>query len=248
MQTIKTNILLGCLEREVLRYLKDPIQTIFNSVFSNFLFLTALFFLQPNEIGILIPGILIFTSFNVVSSNVRMTLFVGRMDHTIYYQLAAPISRISLYMVYLVSTFFRSILVNITLLLLSYLFFYDKPIFSVGGFIMAFIVANITFINIGILLALYYKNWNSFGVMENYFVTPLLFLSGAFFSLENIRANFHILFHINPFFHLTNFMKYTFEGRSESTIQTAILLSIIFMVVTTGYCLYLFHTGRRLLK
>jgi ABC-2 type transport system permease protein len=75
-----------------------------------------------------------------------------------------------------------------------------------------FLPDSIFFTNIGIVLALFYKDWNSFGVVENYIVSPLLFLGGCFFSLEYVPEKFHILFYINPFFHFVNSLRYTFSG------------------------------------
>lgn len=243
----RVNSILGCFERETLRYLRDPIQTVFNSVFSNSLFLVALYLLQPNKINILLPGILLYTTYGVVASNTRMSLFVGRLDGTLKYHLSAPISRVHLYFIYLASTLLRGAIISACLMTISMGIFYRQPLYNIMGFLISFLIVSAVFTNIGILLALFYKNWNSFGVMESYIIAPLMFFSGCFFSLENVPEKLKSFFHINPFFHFNNIMRYYFSGIEELPVKMSLCFAIIVLILTTSFCLYIFATGKKLL-
>lgn len=242
------NAFYGCLEREVWRYLKEPIQTIFDSVFSNILFLISLYFLRPSQIGFIIPGMVIFTTFNVASVNTRMTLFIGKIEGTLYYQLAAPISRIELYIIYILASLLKSIIINSLIMVIAFILFYHSGIYNIIAFPLVFLLINITFINIGILMSLYSESWNTIGAIESYIIGPLLYLSGSFFSLEQVPKILHPFFYINPFFHFTNLLRYIFSGYYELNLIISIFVCLSMFLLSTIVCLYFFQTGYKLLK
>ena len=113
IKRIKMNAIKGCVRREILRYLKEPMQTIINAIFSNLLFFLILYLINTKNISLLIPGIIIFLSFDVISSNLRMTLFVGRLEKTIFYQVASCVSRVTLYTIYVKQSYSLSSLDHI---------------------------------------------------------------------------------------------------------------------------------------
>ncbi len=242
------NIFGGCLEREIRRYFNEPIQTILNVVFQNIIFLILFFLLSPGKIQFIIPGMVVFTTFNIAISNTRMSLFVGRLEGSLYYQLSAPIPRIQLYFVYLIASGFRSAIINCILLIFCIIIFRLNVIYHFGLFIITFFLLNVTFINLGMLLALYAKNWNSVGAIDSYITSPLLYLSGTFFSLEYVPQIYNFFFYINPFFHFSNLTRYSFLGVYELNFWMSFWVCIFLFLVSTLTCLFFFKNGIRLLK
>lgn len=244
----RKNTIIGIMRRECLRFLRDPFQTIFNTVFYNFIFLITLSFLSPSKLNYIIPGMIIYTSFNIILSNVKMSLFIGKIEKVIYYQLAAPISRIELFFIYQLASIIRSSIVNSLILILIRIVYPNGKIFNYHYFIICFIVINILFVNISILITLFYKNWNSVGVAENYIISPLLFMSGSFFSIINIPELLKNFILINPFFYIVNLLRYTYEGSLEGSLQLSLYVLIIFLFCSTVLCMYFFKVGFKLLK
>ncbi|MBI4237257.1 MAG: ABC transporter permease [Deltaproteobacteria bacterium] len=238
----------GCLEREIWRYLQSPLQTILNTVFSNFLLLTVLYFVDPTKIALVLPGVILYATFTVVASNARMALFVGRIEGTLQYLLAAPISRLHLYVINLFAAVLRALLVSLLLLGAGMLCFFRQPPAHPIMFICGWTLMTFTFASIGILLACSYKNWNSFGVMENYVIIPLLFFSGCFFSLEHIPAHYHWLLYANPFSHFSTVLRFGFSGHAELSVPITLLGALTVWLLSTIACALLFRSGRRLLQ
>jgi ABC-2 type transport system permease protein len=248
MKRARLNTISGVLTRECLRFLREPIQTIFNTVFTDFVFLVTLSFLAPHNLSFIVPGILMYTSFNVVLSNVKMSIFVGKMDRTIYYQLAAPISRVELFIIYHISNILRSLIVNALILALIMVMYSQYGIYNISLFAACWLLMNILFINISILITLFYKNWNSVGSSENYVVTPLLLLSGSFFSIWNVPTVLRNVMYLNPFLYMVNLLRYTYIGVTQVSIVSATSVFAVLIVATTAICLYFFNMGFKLLK
>ena len=59
MKKSKFNVVVGCLRREILRYLKDPIGAVLDAVFSNLLFCSIFYIINPERISLIFPGVIL---------------------------------------------------------------------------------------------------------------------------------------------------------------------------------------------
>lgn len=248
MNKTRLNSIIGCLEREIMRFLNEPIQTIFNVVFSNIIFIITLYFLSPSQINFIIPGMFTYIIFNIVSSNTRMTIFIGKLEQVLYYQLAAPISRLDLYITYLIANILRVIVTVFFIAVFTIIFFYRQPINNIFLFFILFICTTITFTNIGIVISLFYKNWNSVGAIENYLLSPLLYLSGGFFSLRYVPKFLYPIFYMNPFFHFSNVLRYSFSGIHELNITISLFFCVVTFLASIISCVIIFKSGYKLME
>ena len=245
--SIKLNAFYGCLLREILRYMHEPLQTIFNVVFSETLFFIILYSRNPTNGVTIMPGILLYTCFDVVYSNVRMTLFVGRLENTLKYQLSSAIPRGYLYFVYQCAALIRSSIIA-AFLQVIFFFFYPISFSAIIRYSIFYVLCSITFCNLGIIISLLLRNWNSVGAVENYLTIPLFYLSGAFFSTANLPSPIRSVLAFNPIFHFANVGKYLYPGYSEFSIVASTLVIIVVLVLSSIGCLLIFSKGVRLLN
>lgn len=239
---------LGCFRREILRFLHEPEQTIINVIFSKGLFFLILYFLNHERVWALIPGIMIMTEFEVVFSNLKMTLFVGKLEKTLSYQLSAGISRWKLYVTYVSSSILRSLITCCPMYIILAVVFHKNPAVHPLSFLLWFIVSGIVFCNISILLILHVNTWNSVGAVESYIVAPLTYLSGCLFSIQQVTKPWRDLLLVNPVFHYFNVFEQCYIGQAEYNLTVSLLIGLIFMIASTGICVGIFNRGYRLLK
>lgn len=247
-KTIKANAIKGCLRREIFRYLHEPEQTIFNVIFSNLLFFVILYFLNSEQVKLLIPGIIIFISFNTIFSNMKMTLFVGRLEKTVSYQLSSCVSRVTLYVIYVFSAILRAMIITMSVLIILSLFICKIGIHHFFYYLLWMLLYDIAFSNISILLTLFMKTWNSVGAVENYLVTPVLYLSGCFFSVEQMPSWGRFVVYINPVFHFFNISEYFFSGTSQFDLRVSAIVAFCSLFLSTATCFAIFRKGIKLLK
>lgn len=248
IKRIKMNAIKGCVRREILRYLKEPMQTIINAIFSNLLFFLILYLINTKNISLLIPGIIIFLSFDVISSNLRMTLFVGRLEKTVFYQVASCVSRVTLYTIYVISSVIRALTITSCMLIIFKLFFKNIVINNLILYLAWTICIDIVFANIGMLLGLFSKNWNSVAAVQDYIVSPVMYLSGCFFSINQVPDLVKRFVQINPIFHFFNISNYLFSGQAEYDLRISFLMCISIAILSTMVCYVIFKKGYGLLK
>ena len=71
--------------------------------------------------------------------------------------------------------------------------------------------------------------------VTNFIVTPLSFLSGTFYSVEQMPENWRFVAHLNPFFYMIDGFRYGFFGQSDvSPWHSFAVVLLAFLVMATA--------------
>jgi ABC-2 type transport system permease protein len=103
------------------------------------------------------------------------------------------------------------------------------------------IVSSLICALIGIISGLLFDNFEEASLITNYFMTPLLFLSGTFYSIKNLPEFFQHLIKVNPFFYMIDGFRYGIIGYSDGSL----LFGVIFLTLTACFLWFFAH---RILK
>lgn len=192
--------------RQVIKFLRTPVR-IFGSLGQPLLYLIALGvglspavptvngvayinYLVPGIVGLTILFTSVFTGIELVSDR-----RFGFLKET----LVAPVARIWIFIGKALGGATIATIQGILVLALSYLFGFRLHAF--GGFLMAlvamFLIA-LLFTMLGLLLATFIRDFQTFPIIINFFILPLFFLSGAIFPLTNIPKSLVIVTRLNP--------------------------------------------------
>jgi ABC-2 type transport system permease protein len=80
--------------------------------------------------------------------------------------------------------------------------------------------------------------------ITNFVVTPLAFLSGTFYSIEQLPPLWHRIALCNPFFYMIDGFRYGLTGRAEASLLigsmvlvaiNAALLGLAYVMIERGY-------------
>jgi ABC-2 type transport system permease protein len=71
---------------------------------------------------------------------------------------------------------------------------------------------------IGIMVAVWSDKFDNQAAVQNFIITPLVFLSGTFYSVEHLSGVFAAASQVNPFFYLIDGFRYGFIGESDSSV------------------------------
>ena len=242
------NSIVGVCRREILRYLRQPEQTIINEIFASFLFWFLLYLLKPEGYLSFLTGTLFVSSFKVIFSNLKMSIFVGRLEHCLDYQLATAIPKQLLYFIYCATSILRSILIIGVLLLIFSCFSTLGTVKQLLSLLAWLLLADLFFANVSILCNLSANSWNKIGAIDSYMITPLLYLSGCFCSWQGIKEPINTLIYFNPIFHFYNVGIYLLSGGTLFPLTYSIALSLSLVSVSTFLGLYAFRKGYGLIE
>ena len=200
---------------------------------------------SESYLSFLIPGMLIIvviqTSFNHISEVIISMKQIGSFND----YLMSPISRIEIFLSFLISSIFVSLSVGIiNLCVLS--FFTDFNNINYFSFFYYLIVSIIIFSSIGAIIGILSISWDFQSSISNFFIIPTTFLSGTFFSIESLDEKWHFFLKYNPFYYLINGFRSSFIYGYEINIINNLFILLVLGIALFS-CIFIFKKGYRVI-
>ena len=194
----------------------------------------------------LIPGmimtVVIQTSFNHLSEVIISKKQIGSFDD----YLISPISRIELLFSFILSSIIVCLVVALfNFIALSFFVVYEEVDYLKNLYYL--VTAIIIFSCLGALTGFVSFTWDIQSFISNFFIVPISFLSGTFFTIDAIDLKLHFLFIYNPFLHLVRGFRGSFiEGIQIGYIyQIYIILVLLLSVILT---IFVFKSGYKVIR
>jgi len=239
---------------EIKDYFKEFQFNILSPLISSFLFVFIFtmvnkyhtFHLSENSyINFLIPGmimvVIIQTSFNHLSEVIISMKQNGSFND----YLVSPISRIEIFFSFLVSSIFVCLVVAF-LNLFAFSFFTEFENINYLLFSYYIILCAIIFSSIGALTGFLSFTWDVQSSVSNFFILPISFFSGTFFSINVIDENLKFIFLYNPFYYLVKSFRNSFFSNFQINFYHELfVVLIVFFVVSIA--ILIFKKGYRVI-
>jgi len=241
-------------KKEVLRFLIVAIQTIISPLVTSLLFLLVLSIaIGPNRgevlgfsfITFLAPGLIAMQVIQQAFSHSSSSIMIGKIQGNIVDILYAPLSsgEITLainlaactrsFIIALVSIVAFSFLIEIEIRNFFIVFLYT----FLGSFILS---------SIGIIIGLWAEKFDHMASATNFIIVPLSFLSGTFYSINNLPEFLKNISEWNPFFYIIDGFRSGFLGTSDGAIKFGIFYLIILSFITWFVAYILFKKGYKI--
>ena len=192
------------------------------------------------------PGLIIMIVAQESYDNPSVTLINMKQTGSLDDWLLAPISRIEI----LISLLASSIIIGfitaiINLIVFSFLI--DIQIYNYLFFCYYLIIVIIFFSCLGCFVGILFNTWDTQSTFSNFFVTPLNFLSGTFFSITYLPENLKFILYYNPYYYVVKFFRSCFDDEFFFQIdQNIYILSFIF--VSFLITAYVYFKGYSIIK
>ena len=177
---------------------------------------------------------------NTASSMLQMKLLQQLPD-----LLTAPLSGLEIALAYLSGGAVRG-MVNGVLVLLLGVVLIGMPINDLFGTLMFIFLVSWAFSSMGLLLGQLAESWDQLAMMQNFFLTPLSFLGGIFYSIQMLPNWAQKLSFINPIYYMINGIRHTILGVSDSKVEISIIMAIVLTVCFTFASIILMQSGKKI--
>ncbi len=77
---------------------------------------------------------------------------------------------------------------------------------------------------LGLLTGIWAEKFDHVATITNFVVTPLSFLSGTFYSIQNLPPFWQTLAHFNPFFFMIDGLRYALTNHADGDIKTGLVV------------------------
>ena len=240
--------------KEINRFLVVWAQTLLSPLITSLLFLSVLSLALGNERGnvlgypfitFLAPGLIAMQIIQQGFSHSSSSIMIGKIQGNIVDMLFAPLSASEVTLSIILAAVTRSLLIAVISIVFFSLF---VDIFITNVFIV-FIYAFLgSFIlgAAGFCAGLWAEKFDHMATVTNFFIIPLSFLSGTFYTIDKLPNFLQSLSVINPFFYMIDGFRYGFLGKSDGSITVGLIYLSILALTTWLASFYLYKKGYKI--
>ena len=241
--------------REVRRFFKVAIQTVLSPLVSTQLFMMvfAMAFGGANHAKVLgaaytdflAPGLIMMAILNNAFQNSSSSISIAKMQGNSVDFLMPPLSPWELTAGFIAGAATRGFVVGLVsaLCVIPFARVLPQHWWAVLYFAMA---ASVMMAAIGLLSGIWAEKFDQLAAITNFVITPLSFLSGTFYLIDNLPEPFRSLSHFNPYFYLIDGFRYGFIGQADGPLLTGVLVSCALSVALCIACRQVIASGYRL--
>ncbi|WP_242355990.1 MULTISPECIES: ABC transporter permease [Anaeromyxobacter] len=242
------------LQKEVRRFLRVPGQTLLSPVIT-----TALYFIvfgyslggRLREVeGVpyarfIVPGLVTLGVVTNAYLNTASSMFVMKLQGTITDLLVSPLSYGEILAGFVVAAVLRGLLVGAVTWAVAGAF----SGFEVAHPLLALalvVLAAVAFSAFGLMTAIWASSFEQVNFFPTFFITPLTFLGGVFYSIEMLPAPFRAFTHVNPIFYLVDGVRFGMLGISDAPPAAGAALLVVVATGAVGAAYAMLRSGYKL--
>jgi ABC-2 type transport system permease protein len=240
--------------KEIRRFLKVATQTLLAPIITVLLYLLVFSSVLAEHVetypGVtymefLVPGLIMMSIIQNAFANSSSSLFQAKMTGSITFMLLAPLSSSEIYLAFVLAAIVRGLMVGLGVWVAAF-FFVVLPIHNLFVLIGSAVISSAVLGGLGIIAALWAEKWDHIAAFLNFVILPLSFLSGVFYSVNELPPFWKAVSYYNPFFYMIDSFRYGFLGIADSALFVSLLTVSIFFVMISLLCLWLLHTGYKI--
>ena len=240
--------------REVGRFFSVYRQTILPGLISSALYILIFGFTLEQRISeiqgvsytwFILPGLIMMNTLTNATSNTASSMLQMKLLQQLPDLLTAPLSGFEIALSYIIGGTVRG-LVNGTLVLLLGVLLIKLPVNNPVGTIAFIFLVSWAFSSMGLVLGQLADSWDQLAMMQNFFLTPLSFLGGIFYSIQMLPEWAQSLSFFNPIYYMINGIRYTILGISDSSISFSIWMAVVLTIIFSATAMLLMQSGKKI--
>jgi ABC-2 type transport system permease protein len=242
------------LRKDVVRIFRIWVQTFLPSVVTSVLYFAVFGTVLGSRIGTMqgvnymafvVPGLVMLSIVTSAYANSSFTFFQSKFfARSIDEMLVSPMPPWLIIAGFVSGGIVRGILVGTIVMLVS-LFFTGLHL-AIHNVLIIFgfaVLTALVFALAGLVNGVYAKTIDGINLVPTFVLTPLVYLGGIFYSVQNLPGWWKAITYANPLFYLINGFRYGFLGISDISIGVAVSLLAFMIVVLIAINWYLIRTG-----
>ena len=241
-------------KKECWRFLKVYNQTLVAPVITSLLFLAVFHLAMGGHVtqvaGVrfelfMASGLIIMAVVQQSFANSSSSLVMCKVIGMIVDILMPPFSAAEIMIAMLGACIVRGILVAI-ISALAISFFIPLEVANWGAVIYFLLASALMLGLLGLLAGIIAESFDHMSAITSYVITPLAFLSGTFYSIENLPPAWQMAAHFNPFFYMIDGFRFGMTGHSDTNIWLGAAVIFAAIIALGAVCYKLINKGYRL--
>jgi ABC-2 type transport system permease protein len=211
------------LYKEVLRFWKVSGQTITAPILTSVMYLLIFHHVLEGHVKVydkvsytafLVPGLVMMSMLQNAFANSSSSLVQSKMMGNLVFLLVTPLSHWHWFAAYVGAAIVRGLCVGLGVFAVTVWF--AEMQFAAPLWIVVFALCGAALMGtLGLIAGLWADKFDQMSAFQNFFITPMTFLSGVFYSIHSLPSFWQAASRFNPFFYMIDGFRYGFFGVSD---------------------------------
>ena len=237
--------------REILRFSRIWVQTIFPPVITTALYFVIFGNLIGPRIGVMdghnymdfiVPGLIMMAVITNSYSNVVSSFYSSKYQGNIEEMLVSPVPNWVILAGFISGGIARGLGVGIAVTLIS-MFFSELSIQNFFVMVTIVLLTSTLFALAGLINAIYAKSFDDISIIPTFVLTPLTYLGGVFYSISMLPDFWQNVSLLNPVLYMVNGFRYGILGISDIPLGVSYSIIIVFIILLGTFSLSLLNRG-----
>ena len=240
--------------KECWRFMKVLVQTVLTPVVTALLYLLVFAHVMRDRIEVyegvsyiefLVPGLIMMSIIQNAFANTSSSITQSKMMGNLVFVLVTPLSALELFIAYVGAAVLRAVMVSIGLYVVA-VGFVDASVTAPLVLLIMLLLSAAALGVLGLIAGIIADKFEHLSAFQNFFIVPLSFLSGVFYSIHSLPSPWRELSHYNPFFYMIDGFRYGFFGVADAAPGQSIFVVSVFLILVSSVCLWMLHKGTKL--
>ena len=178
----------------------------------------------------IVPGLIMMSVITNSYSNVMSSFFSAKFHASIEELLVSPVSKHAILMGYVSGGIFRGLIIAIIVSIVA-LFFTQLGVEYLFVTIFTVLGTSILFSLGGFINAMFARSFDDISIVPSFVLTPLTYLGGVFYSMDNLSPFWQNLSLLNPIVYMVNSFRYGILGYSDVNVWYSMAAIFVFCAI-----------------
>ncbi len=193
-----------------------------------------------------VPGLMMLSMIHNSFLNTSSSLFQSRINGTIVDLLVAPIGTLEMLLAYVGAAMLRAMTVGAMVYLVACLFLGFRLPAHPGWTLFFAGTVTATFALVGLLTALWAEKYDHLALVPNFFLVPMTFLGGVFYSVDMLPEPWRSVSRFNPVLYTVDGLRYGVLGVADSDVRGSALAVGLLLCALAAWTARLLSRGYKL--
>lgn len=241
--------------KEVMRFIKVYLQTLIAPAITTLLFFSVFSIALGEDrslasadiqyLEFIAPGLILMAMVQSAFANTSSSIMISKMSSSLPDILLPPLSAFEMVAAFSLAAVTRGLIVGavcVSVFAVAIDIKFHSPFLILYYGIFASMMLSL----LGLIGGLWADKFDHIAAVTNFFVTPLTFLSGTFYSISRLPEQIQAYAVFNPFFCMINGFRYGFLGHSDGHLLQGGILLFVLVIGLFAVALRMVHCGYKI--
>ena len=203
--------------------------------------------LGVSYINFLFPGLIAMQFLIQAFSHSSSSLLMGKVMGNIVDMISAPLSSLEVTMAIILASVTRGFIIA-AVSIMVFTFFLNIQIDNIFYVLIYLFLGSFVLGAVGFITGLWAEKFDNMSTVTNFVITPFVFLSGSFYSIDKLPKFLQIISEYNPFFYMIDGFRYGFIGNSDGSITFGLIYLFLLCIITWFISFILYLKGYKIIS